>query len=71
MNAAENVIQTKKVAACTEPLGTPALVVRSQIDTKHEMRAESCNRGNRLLAQPAKKAMTIRKTAGIALDDAV
>ena len=38
----------------TLTLDTPALVVRSQMDTKHDMRLESCKRGNRLFAQPAK-----------------
>ena len=42
---------------------TSALVVRSQIDTKHDIRADSCSRGNRLLAQPA-KAQLVGKKAG-------
>ena len=66
-------------------LDTPTLVVRSQMDTKHDIRAESCSRGNRLLAQPAnatsvgvegngalyapKKVIQTRKTAGITLED--
>jgi hypothetical protein len=40
------------------------------MDTKHDIRAENCSRGNRLLAQPARKAIETRKTAGIALEDA-
>jgi hypothetical protein len=56
------------------------------MDMKHDIRAESCSRGNRLLAQPAnarsvgverngalyapKKVIQTRKTAGIALEDA-
>lgn len=74
INAADRVIQRKKVAACTDPctslrsvykhvghewntltLDTPTLVVRSQMDTKHDIRADNCSRGNRLFAQPAKE----------------
>jgi len=38
-------------------LDIPTSVVRSQMDTKHDIRADSSKRGNRLLAQPAKMAL--------------
>jgi hypothetical protein len=47
-----------------QTVDAPGSVVRSQIDTKHEIRADSCSRGNLLLAQPP-KVLLVKKEARI------
>jgi hypothetical protein len=64
-DAAVTVIHKKSLESERTAEVIPILSVNSHMDTKHDIRADKWRRGRRLFAQPAKKLIITRNTAGI------